>query len=264
MAEVQMFHRGDTVVHPRRPEWGAGTVETATPLTHNGQSAQKLVVRFKSAGRKTINTALAPLVAPEHHPGPVKPSSSKSSSRRSAAQAGSARPHDLGSTATAEKAANDSSGSGGWLASLENRNKTNAQNLGELPEGMTDPFSSDRQRLKVILESYRFDPDAATAQTMRNPRYRPNPFDSRYVASGKRLTEWAIAQTGLEDPLSDYSRHEIEEAYARFSQARDQALKELIQQMRKTQPQSTLEQAAVDVRTDAAKAAMKWALTTTY
>ena len=258
MAEIQMFHRGDTVVHPRRPEWGTGTVETATPLTHDGHAAQKLVVRFKSAGRKTINTALAPLLAASNHPGPAKSATLTPKPRSSTAHAGGSSQLGYSAAATADDSSAGSSG--GWLAALENRNRTNAQNLGALPDAMTDPFSSNGQRLKVILESYRFDPDAATAQAMRNPRYRPNPFDARYVASGKRLTEWAIAQTGLEDPLSEYSRHEIEEAYARFSQSRDQVLKELVMQMRKEVSPAVLEKAAAEVRTDAAKAAMKWAL----
>src|SRR5437016_271490 len=63
MAQSVAFKRGDVVVHPRRPEWGEGTVDHATNLPQEGEHAQRLVVIFANHGRVTINTAVAPLIA---------------------------------------------------------------------------------------------------------------------------------------------------------------------------------------------------------
>ena len=53
---------------------------------------------------------------------------------------------------------------------------------------MVDPFSSATERLKATLDNFRF-----------NAQARP-------------LIDWAIAQTGLDDPLTLYTRQELEQA----------------------------------------------------
>lgn len=56
-----MFHVGDSVLHPARPEWGPGRVlETATDHGSNGP-AQRLTVRFAQSGVRTISTAYVAL-----------------------------------------------------------------------------------------------------------------------------------------------------------------------------------------------------------
>lgn len=69
--------------------------------------------------------------------------------------------------------------------------------LGELPEACTDPFASLTRKLRATLDLYRFE---------RTPR---------------GLMEWAVAQTGLTDPLSQHSRHELEQQFEQFERARD-------------------------------------------
>lgn len=91
----------------------------------------------------------------------------------------------------------------GWLGSIQQK-QDNGHELWSLPEAMTDPFASLTQRLGATLDSYRFGVDAHS------------------------LIEWAVAQTGLTDPLSKYNRHELEQAFARFARDRDRHLADLV------------------------------------
>lgn len=236
MTDAQRFVQGDRVVHPRRPEWGEGVVEKTAAVVENGQRAQKLTVRFGDGSRRTINTAVATLTRP----------GAADSPHRAVMTAPPPEPEQEKTT-------------GGWLAALERKGKPNAQILAQLPDAMIDPFRNNAQRLEATLESYRFDPDAAVEAARKNPRFRPNPFDSRYVASGRKLLDWAIAQTGLKDPLSVFSRHEIEDAWSRFAQTRDQHLKDLVYAIKKSGSPETLTTVRDRLKIDAAKAALDWA-----
>ena len=60
-----------------------------------------------------------------------------------------------------------------------------------IPEPCRDPFSSLEDRIRATLELYRFDD------------------------GGKGLIGWAVMQTGLNDPLSRFNRHELEEHFRR-------------------------------------------------
>lgn len=64
--------------------------------------------------------------------------------------------------------------------------------LARLPEPANDPFRSLEARLKATLSLYRFQP------------------------TGASLLDWAAMQTGLADPLSSCSRHELEAHFQRF------------------------------------------------
>ena len=97
----------------------------------------------------------------------------------------------------------------GWLDSLDNHKKSDHQELWSLPEPMTDPFASLADRLKATLDSYRFSQEA------------------------RSLIDWAVAQSGLNDPLSEYSRHELEQAFVRFARDRDRHLVELVRVIKK-------------------------------
>ncbi len=79
--------------------------------------------------------------------------------------------------------------------------RATAETLTRLPEAATDPFRSALGRLEAVLGLYRF------------------------TAEGASLMDWAAMQTGLSDPLSRFSRHELEEHFKRFAVERDQRLK---------------------------------------
>lgn len=87
-----------------------------------------------------------------------------------------------------------------------------AKKLLELPEPATDPFASRRKRLEATLGLYRFSDHGAP------------------------LLDWAAMQTGLKDPLSRFSRHELEEGFRRFQQALDQHLRKLVSECRRLEP----------------------------
>lgn len=127
--------------------------------------------------------------------------------------------------------------SSGWLDSLTQRNPLEA--LWQLPESMTDPFSGEMRRLQATLDSYRF-----TAQ----PR------------DAKLLLEWAISQTGLEDPLTQFTRQEIEQALPRFVRDRDNHLLELVRQLKRQGSTTQLQQLASRQRDAAAREALLKAL----
>lgn len=121
-------------------------------------------------------------------------------------------------------AANDDSANG-WLNSLSTQPRQTA--LWKLPETMTDPFATAKRRLLATLESCRFD-DAPS-----NPR---------------SMLEWAMNQTGLDDPLSQFTRSEIEQAWPRFKRDRDNHLKELVSQLKRKNENETLREVAQAVR----------------
>ncbi len=61
-----------------------------------------------------------------------------------------------------------------------------------IPEAARDPFATPAQRLRSTLSLYRF------------------------TNSGAPLIEWAVMQSGLSDPLSRFSRPELEEFFGFF------------------------------------------------
>ncbi len=108
--------------------------------------------------------------------------------------------------------------SGGWLSQIERSNSTSHE-LWELPEALTDVFASDLQRLMATLDTYKY-----------NTEPRP-------------LIDWAVRQTGMDDPLSKYTRHDLEQAFARFARDRDLHLKEFVRQLKRNGKQQVLVQA---------------------
>jgi len=75
-----------------------------------------------------------------------------------------------------------------------------------LPERVTDPFKTIEQRVELTLELYRFD------------------------TSGRSLIDWAVAQTALDDPLSRFNRHELEQFFERWALERDRHLVRLLKE----------------------------------
>lgn len=184
MNRISRYQQGDVVTHPKCPEWGQGVVKHSQAIVHEGAAAQRLSVEFANRGRVVINTAVAPL-APK---GKTKTMSSSITS------------------------------SGGWLDQLEQGNK-NTHELWELPEALTDVFTSDLQRLLATLDTYKFTTE-------------PRP-----------LIDWAVGQTGMNDPLSKYTRHDLEHAFARFARDRDLHLKEMVRQLKRNGKQQVMVQA---------------------
>lgn len=213
MAEALTFHRGDRVVHPRRPEWGAGVVNQADIVTQDGRQTQRLTVTFKNHGRVVINTAVAPL-QPAHNI-----TQDSNHSMNATRQPVSRTPHD-----------------GGWLAALERNGKPKGSEMWALPASFSDPFVNDAVRLQSVLDSFRFGLDA------------------------RSLIDWAIAQTGIDDPLSKYTRHDLEQAYQHYARDRELHLRDMVRNMKRAGQQTVLEQAMSRCRIQEARAALSRAM----
>ena len=202
MNTIDRYQQGDVVTHPSRPEWGRGVIKSAQAITHQGTAAQRLNVEFANRGRVVINTAIAPLA-------PMKGLKKSMSSSMTAG--------------------------GGWLDQLE-RSRTNSHELWDLPEALTDVFSSDLQRLAATLESYKFTTE-------------PRP-----------LIDWAVMQTGMNDPLTKYTRHDLEQAFARFARNRDQHLKDMVRTLKRNGKHQVLVQAHQQCKVLAGQTALERAM----
>ena len=117
---------------------------------------------------------------------------------------------------------------GGWLSQLEKATGNATHELWDLPDALTDPFASVAKRLDATLDTYRFS------------------------SSPRGLIDWAVLQTGLDDPLSKYTRHELEQAFPRFARDRDQHLVSLVRQLKRSNEQATLNAALQNSRLPAA------------
>ncbi len=167
------FSAGDIVRHPRRPEWGPGTIQRIETLTSGGRHDQRLWIRFPNAGLKTLLASVAELEAVQSTP-----------------------------LNDETLVAREMSGETGWLAEISKRKPEDAMTA--IPSQASDPFSSARRRLEFTLGLYRFD-------------------------AGAKLVDWAIAQSGLGDPLSRFCRPELEELFRRWAFDRDAHLGRLLQ-----------------------------------
>lgn len=135
------------------------------------------------------------------------------------------------STASMKPTFSPPSSEQGWLGSLAGGGDGNA--LYALPEACNDPFASDKQRLVATAETYRFSTEA------------------------RSLIDWAVAQTGLDDPLSKYTRPELEQAFPRFARDREKHLRDLAYQMKRDGKIDIVKQVAAETRIPAAKAALE-------
>ncbi|QDU32964.1 hypothetical protein KS4_10030 [Poriferisphaera corsica] len=122
---------------------------------------------------------------------------------------------------------------GGWLGELEKAAGIKKSNeLWDLPSKLSDPFTSLMDRLIATLETYRFSTD---------PR---------------SLIDWAVIQTGLNDPLSKFTRHELEHAFPRFARDRDQHLRGIVVEFKHNGQLNEVKQIAAKIKHPAAKSAM--------
>lgn len=198
-----VFKAGDRLYHSNRPEWGQAVVVSAEPTTHEGKKCQRLTLRFERAGLKTLSTGIAPLAKfeqastafltavanAEHQEGYIGTGMGTSLSRSGSGE------HDV-LAAKVQAAAN------GDLKAM----------LVELPDAVTDPFSTPKRRLEATLSQYRF------------------------TSHGGSLLDWAAAQTKLKDPLSHFSRQDLEDSFRRFSNKLEAHLKTLLREVRKQDP----------------------------
>ncbi|MEO1585270.1 MAG: DUF3553 domain-containing protein [Planctomycetota bacterium] len=106
-----------------------------------------------------------------------------------------------------------------------------AELLRELPEAARDPFASLASRFRVTLDLYRFTGQAGS------------------------LLDWAAMQTGLADPLSSFSRHDLESHFARFRRTLDDHARTLGLEIARTDPAAASQ--IVAAAPDEAKAAMR-------
>lgn len=96
----------------------------------------------------------------------------------------------------------------GWLGSIAKRKPEEA--MTSIPATAADVFLPLHKRIEFVLSLYRFEP------------------------SGGKLIDWAVAQSGLDDPLSRFSRHELEAFFDRWAFDRDATLGRLVQEARRT------------------------------
>jgi hypothetical protein len=216
---------GDRLMHAGRPEWGIGEVRAAEAQTQNGVRCQRLTIRFERAGVKTLSTAFADLRPASSMPLLIeqpKPDTSANGSHRSPATSN-------GISARTPSAGSESGGGGGWLREAEQGSITDQ--MTRLPEQATDPFRTRKARFETSLGLYRFTP------------------------TGASLLDWASIQSGMKDPLSRFSRHELERLFDRFRVNLDGHIKKLGIELKKEDPSGMA--AAIAAAPPAAKQAVK-------
>ena len=117
---------------------------------------------------------------------------------------------------------------GGWLTEMESGDRGPHGELYDLPDPCIDPFATPESRLKATLETFRFSKD---------PR---------------SLIDWAVMQTKLKDPLSKYTRSQLEQAFPRFERDRNQHLWQLVRDFKHRNQLGLVRDIAHDTRIGAA------------
>lgn len=102
----------------------------------------------------------------------------------------------------------------GWLDTLAGR--TIDDRLKRVPDELLRVLGTPRQKLDALLPLYEYDEEPKT------------------------LTRWARAQTGVGDPLSQWSRDELTLAFASFRADRDAALRSAAAMLRQSEGAAAL------------------------
>ncbi len=108
----------------------------------------------------------------------------------------------------------DNMANSGWLAGVAEQKIS--ERMIELPSDVRDAFDRAEVRLARTIDLFRFD------------------------RSGRGLMSWAIAQSGLNDPLVRFSRQELEQFFDRWESARDEHLRALVREAGQAALQSAL------------------------
>jgi Protein of unknown function (DUF3553) len=195
------FTVGDKVRHRQRPEWGIGGVTKVETVTLKGQRDQRIWIRFPNAGLKTVLASVAELDRAE-----ASTVTRTGMAGAPVATAGASVVVGDDDTLVAREARHE----GGWLGEIAKRKPEDA--MTSLAAAATDPFLSLERRLEFVLGLYRFEP------------------------VGRQLIDWAVAQSGLDDPLSRFNRHQLEAFFERWSYQRDIVLLRLVQEAKKNPP----------------------------
>ncbi len=212
---------GDRVVHLAKPEWGTGRVEEAAWTTHEGLRCQRLTIRFDRAGRKTLSTAFATLAdAPDaalfaaragndddDDAAPDAPTPAAGTQRRATRRADAPAP----ATPAAPRLVAPTRRPPQPEPDPFRLDPTKAKDvMTRLPEATRDPFANIEKRLRATLDLYRYTPD------------------------GKDLLDWAAVQSGVSDPLSAFTRQELEQLFYKFRINLDQHLGVLLEEARRS------------------------------
>lgn len=208
-ATQDKFQIGDRVLHPGKPEWGVGTVASAAGAVHEGSPCQRLSIRFDRAGLKTITTAFVSLRRASKADSVLTETklAGPGGVTSGGGAGGFAGPRDSGLGAglgSGSSSGGTGSGRDPFAPPPSHGLPTDPRELRRkmtgIPDNAVDPFQTDAARLRAVLGLYRFEPTPGS------------------------LIDWAAAQSGLSDPLSHFSRHELEEYFADFRRNLDKAL----------------------------------------
>jgi hypothetical protein len=99
---------------------------------------------------------------------------------------------------------------GGWLPQAGE--EVDQEVMCRLPEPATDPFLPVGARFRNSLSLYRFS------------------------GTGASLIDWAVIQSGLDDPLSRFNRHQLEQFFERFRANLEVHVRKLAGDLRRSDP----------------------------
>ena len=227
MADVPLFSQGDVIIHTVCPQWGEGVVDEVVNIVHDGKAAQRLIVKFANRGRVTLNSAIAPLVSKDAAVAMNPFRNTPMSPAPAYARAGESNRNSNSSGNTGGPGGAGGAGAD-WLSKFEKRE----HELHKLPASLNDVFSSLEQRMEATLDTYKFSTE---------PR---------------SLMDWAVIQTGLNDPMTKYTRHELEVGFERYARDRDLHLKDLVKQFKQEGKMSELDQLRRRLKLPAAVSAL--------
>ena len=193
------FAKGDSVIHAGKPEWGPGDVMSAEGQLHEGKPCQRLTIRFSRGGLKTISTAFADLRPASEAPLAMF------------AKRFAAAPEEPVRNGKSRDDTDDRRGNGESEPTMQDvlDRAASLEALQKLPENINDPFVPIMKRVQATLDLYKlWDKPAG-------------------------VLDWATIQTGLRDPMSMMSRHELEAQMDRFRISLDGHLKKILKDARR-------------------------------
>ena len=202
LTSQSVWQVGDRVRHGAKPEWGVGTVIKADSTSHEGKRCQRLSIKFARQGTKTISTAFAKLELAEERP--------KIDAARDPVKAALARPSKPAPDRSRRKPPPGMMGPAEEAPEQVAIDPSRAREImTRVPDSAKDPFRSVAQRIDATFDLYKF------------------------RQSGGSLLDWASIQSGLDDPLTAFSRHDLEQLFDRFRINLNHHLTELLADARR-------------------------------